>query len=287
MTFGLKNPFQPQSDTEMSHRVFKAGLISLWVVLIVSLSGALMSCKSTQPKTAEEHLSIAQAYIKEGNFGQAYFHLSKALDLDPNDPDVHENLSWLYLFTDRLPEARTELEALKKLRPDGASTEYLSGAILAHMDKHRNALQYFQKARKAGYDLPNIYYDMGQSLMSINQDDKALLAFNQGLSRVPEADTSTQVNFLFAICVANYHLEHLKEAENYCQLALEITPDDEEKQNINNILHNIELLQMMKTEPEGDIDVSDYILEGHDPSLETALEGGVPEREQSTEPENH
>lgn len=263
-------------NISMKNKVFREGVLVLALVLMVGLSITISGCKNGQPQTAEQHLELAQAYLKEGKFDQAYVHLSKALELNPQDPDIHENLSWLYLYTDKLPQAESEFETLKTLRPEGASTEYLNGAILAKLEKHRNALQHYQKARQSGYEEPGIFYDMGQSLMAVKEDAQALLVFNQGLSRLPEADTNRQVNFLFSICLANYHLEQFNEAKNFCQWAFDITPDEDEKQNINHILHNIQLLQVMETEPESDIDISEYIKEGHDPNSDTAIEGGVP-----------
>jgi Flp pilus assembly protein TadD len=94
--------------------------------------GHLTQAAQKLPNDPDVQNLLGYSYRKLGNYDKALEHYRAALKLDPGHRGAHEYLGELYLETDRLPDAESELNALKKSCPwFGKCEEYedLKGEI--------------------------------------------------------------------------------------------------------------------------------------------------------------
>jgi tetratricopeptide (TPR) repeat protein len=68
---------------------------------------------------ADVHNLIGFALRKTGDYGQAYTHYRKALELDPEHKGALEYLGELYVETGQIDKAREHVVILKRLCPKG------------------------------------------------------------------------------------------------------------------------------------------------------------------------
>ena len=60
----------------------------------------------------------ANVYYRKKEYGQAEDYYNKALKIVPENGDIHNNLSWVYIDTGRFEEAEGEIEKALKIKKD-------------------------------------------------------------------------------------------------------------------------------------------------------------------------
>ncbi len=234
-------------------RVFLLKRISicLGLLLLVAGFGACGKMAQTSTKSPEEHLQIAQRLIEKGNFEKALKHLNQALSLSPEDPDIHLNLGWLYLYTGKLEDAKSELEIVSRAKPDSAKTQYLKGAIYSHLDQQQDAVTYYLKALEQDTENTQLHFDTANSLVALNQYPEAIEHLKIGLDLTPQDNVGGRTNFLFALCSVHYKQKDFDQAYQYCEEAAEATPDPDEEDRIQDFIHQLKLVEELEKEPAG------------------------------------
>lgn len=102
--------------------------------------GHLTQAAQKLPNDADVQNLLGYSYRKLGNYDKALEHYRAALKLDPGHRGAHEYLGELYLETNRLADAESELNALKKSCPwFGKCEEYedLKGEIEKYKAKKK------------------------------------------------------------------------------------------------------------------------------------------------------
>lgn len=224
--------------------------------MTVGLLGLLLltGCHLAQ-NTGENNpqLQHAKKLIEQGNFEAAFVELNKALQDAPKDPNVHLNLGWLYLYTDDVPNATSELAKAESLGPDLAETYHLRGALFSYQAQHQNdnarkeslqlaAIENFRKALEANDKNDQTYFDLATSLSAINRNEDALEVLDKGFEHIPDKDLEMQVNYQIATCAAHSKLQMYEEAIKDCQQALEFTHNPASRERIESMIENMKLM---------------------------------------------
>ena len=63
-------------------------------------------------------LNLGNLYRRQGNFAEAEKLLNRALESQPDDPEVHYSMGMLYARQDKFDQAMAYLEKSVELRPD-------------------------------------------------------------------------------------------------------------------------------------------------------------------------
>jgi Flp pilus assembly protein TadD len=79
--------------------------------------GHLTKAVQEEPRNADVHSMLGYSYRKVGTFDKSMEHYQTALKLDSNHRSAHEYLGELYLDMNQLPNAEKQLAALKKACP--------------------------------------------------------------------------------------------------------------------------------------------------------------------------
>ncbi|HEY9685668.1 MAG TPA: tetratricopeptide repeat protein [Coleofasciculaceae cyanobacterium] len=226
-------------------------ITGLAVVLIALLPGCGQGTGGSNSANAQ--LERAKKLIENGNFEQAFMELNQALAMAPQDPNVHLNLGWLYLYTDEPEHADQELKKAEELSPDMAEAYHLRGSLLSyHSQKEQNpdkarklqedAMQNYRKCLERDDKSYQTYFDLASSQASVGKYEEALGTLDKGFEHIPANDLETQVNFQMSSCADNAALGLYEEAVADCKQALEFTNNPASRDRISEMIENMRLM---------------------------------------------
>ncbi len=244
----LKNT--PKKHTPSS-RLLTIIAASFSIIVLCLLS----ACKPAAIDPATAPLESAKKLIQGGNYAEAYLRLTRALQDAPQDPSVHLNMGWLYLYTDEVKKAESELAKAQELDSSMADGYHLQGAIAVDQAQklqasnpararylEQQALENFKQSLMRDDKNHQTYFDEASVLMSLNQNDAAVDALDKGFDYIPEKDLETQVNFQVATCSAHARMQRYEDAIADCNQALGFTHSPAAKQRIEDMIENMKLL---------------------------------------------
>jgi tetratricopeptide (TPR) repeat protein len=97
---------------------------------------------------------------------KAFDYYQKALQANPNDPALHNNLGSLYADIGKVTEAQAEFQKAAELNPAGASTYYYNmGVILVNKGKMDDASVALKKSTDTDPNNANAWYWYGMALL--------------------------------------------------------------------------------------------------------------------------
>lgn len=260
----------------------KSVIFSASLLLLTSLS-FLTGCQHSGSSATRPELEKARHFISQGNYAAAFVQLNQALAEAPRDPDVHLNLGWLYLYTDDVSHAEQEWAKAHSLAPDRAEGYHLKGALLtekarpleksdqkAYQQRQEEAILNFREALRRDKKNSQTYFDLATSLLSLNRNQEALDALDEGFDHIPEKELDTQVDFQIASCSAHARLGMYEEAIADCKQAREFTNNPAQKQRVDDMVESMTLLN-----PSLSTDASDSEKPSLSPSDAKAVDSAV------------
>lgn len=235
----------------------------LFLMILTGFSPFLQGCsdtsasKNVEPESmSQEQLVTIKKLINDGDFSEAFLQLNHALNLKPNNPAVHINLAWLYLYTENLERAQKEIEFIKKLLPTAVELPHLEGVFNQHkaqnLSQKSNPEQSQQHHRAAILKLRNaltqdphnhqIHFDLATSLSATGKNEEAVSILDSGFDYIPNEDLETQVNFQIAICSLHAKMELFHDAILDCEQAAAFATTADAKNRINTLVESMKLL---------------------------------------------
>lgn len=162
---------------------YKGGLTVFYICLVTLFLSACAAVPKVivlhDPLSAEEHLSLglgyelngeydeaigeydkavrqsegdyrplyymANACYKKGEYDLAEEYYRKALEISPDSGDIYNNLAWTYMATERLDEAREEIEKALSIRRDPYYLDTLAN-IYGRMGQYEEAVVVIEEA---------------------------------------------------------------------------------------------------------------------------------------------
>ena len=98
---------------------------------------------------------------RQGEFEAALPALLSAKDIDPENPETHYNLGWLYLQTGQSKEADASLRRAVELAPDHVQALHDLGILHAQAGAWDQASSSLRKALEVRPDFPEAHYSLG------------------------------------------------------------------------------------------------------------------------------
>ncbi|MBI4233219.1 MAG: tetratricopeptide repeat protein, partial [Chloroflexi bacterium] len=151
---------------------------------------ALRSQVSTQRSRLREeaiHNVIEATTLHEkGRLSEAERLYVHALDLDPDDPEAHNNLGNLLGDTGRPQEAEEELRKALALRPDYPEVHYNLGVLLGQTGRPQEAEGAYRKALALRPDYPEAHNNLGVLLGQTGRPQEAEGAYRKALALRPD-----------------------------------------------------------------------------------------------------
>jgi tetratricopeptide (TPR) repeat protein len=116
----------------------------------------------------------AEGYALRKDFANALKEFLAALQLRPNEPELHEALGELYLENHRGDAAQSELERALALDPSRAHALYLLGRLYVQNRENEKALPYLERALRLQPDLAEASSLLGTAYVRLGQFAKAV-----------------------------------------------------------------------------------------------------------------
>jgi len=139
---------------------------------------ALATLINIAPQSARTHEILAQSLMNRNDYSAAIQEYRRALDADPNLPEIHFELGQALLSYSANESSRTEAEkefqAALAANPADANAEYELGEVAWSRSDFQNALQHYSRALKLHSHFIDAQIGMGKALTSMNEPAKAL-----------------------------------------------------------------------------------------------------------------
>lgn len=109
---------------------------------------AAIEWQGATPTDAQPFLNLGKLLVDRHQPAEAIPHLKRAVELAPNNPTIHEELSHAYSAQQDLPHAQAELETAIALAPNISSLHYQLGQIYRKQGRTDRAQKEFELTAK-------------------------------------------------------------------------------------------------------------------------------------------
>ena len=200
-------------------------------------AGALAEFEATKrlrPEYSEGWRRAGLAQEKLGGLDEAEQHYRKAIELDKDNADAHENLGVLLGSGGQHAEALTEFEAMKRLWPEYSDGWRFAGVALRNLDRLEEAEQHCRKAIQLDESNADAHENLGVLLGSGGRHAEALAEFESVTRLRSEYAKGWRLAGLALV-----ELGRLAEAEQHYRKAIELHEDDvNAHESLGLLLHN-------------------------------------------------
>jgi tetratricopeptide (TPR) repeat protein len=121
-----------------------------------------------------------------GRINEAVEAFQKATQLNPSNPDGHNNLGTALQDQGKLAEAMEALNKALSLKPDYTEAYYNMGNVLLGQGELEEAIEAYKKALSLKPDFVKAYYNMGNALQKQGKPEEAIEAYKKSLSLKPD-----------------------------------------------------------------------------------------------------
>jgi Flp pilus assembly protein TadD len=152
-----------------------------------------------QPDYADAHNNLGNALLQKGRVDEALDHFHVAVELQPGDASARNNLGNALLSAGRLGEAIPQYEEALKLQPNFAKAHNNLGWSLLQTGRLDEALAHFQKALEVEPDYANAHNNLGFALLRKGRVREAIAHCQTAVKLQPDdAGTLSNLAWLLA-----------------------------------------------------------------------------------------
>jgi tetratricopeptide (TPR) repeat protein len=138
------------------------------------------------PNYAEAHNNLGNVLLQQGQIDKALSHYTEALRLNPKYAEAHYNMAVILYGQGKIAEAITHYREAIRLRPDYVDAFYNLAAALDGQGDFQGAVANYSEAIRLKPDFVEAYNNLGVTLFNHGQVQKALDAFSQALRVKPD-----------------------------------------------------------------------------------------------------
>jgi len=206
---------------ELSSEILIGGNFGLANVLALSAAEGL---NGTDKASAFSIAGLSAYYNGEKNCSEE--HYKKALEIDPNNADAHNNYAILLIDLDRKNEAEEHYKKALEIKPDYGDAHYNYANLLVDLERKNEAEEHYKKALETKPDDSEAHYNYAILLVNLGRKSEAEEHYKKALEIKPDyADAHNNYALLLI------DLDRKNEAEEHYKKALEIKPDDADAHN--------------------------------------------------------
>ena len=177
--------------------------------------------RATKHSLAEPVLvAYAQALAATGDPHLAASKLKQALQSDPNNANLHDNLGSLFAQQHNWQSAKVEFTEALRLQPDLASAHFHLGMTMQQTDQP-DAFAEFERAAQLAPDNDAIALELGRSYASLGDDARAAVQFQKVLAR-----DSNSIPAMLELALVDQRTGQITEATVLLRKVVEANPKD-------------------------------------------------------------
>ena len=121
-----------------------------------------------------------------GQFDAAIKLLQSSIAQYNSDYRLYEEMSDIYLYTGKMPQARKAIDFALELNPESATWNYLKGFILLSNDKVNDALTYLEKSNQLMWNNAEVLRNLGWAYTIIWEQNKGIAILKRALNLSPD-----------------------------------------------------------------------------------------------------
>jgi len=138
-----------------------------------------------EPDSTEAHNNLGNVLRQTGKVDEAIAHFQRALELSPDDVAAHDNLGLAFRQTGKIDQAIAQFEAVIQLKPDSAEAHNSLGSALRQAGRVDEAIAHYQAALRLKSDYAEAHYNLGNAFMEQKNMGEAVFQFQQSLAVKP------------------------------------------------------------------------------------------------------
>jgi tetratricopeptide (TPR) repeat protein len=135
---------------------------------------------------AGDQLTIGFAWFEQGKIDEAIAHYQKALNIDPDYAEAHDNLGSALLAVGKTNQAIEQYHEVLRLQPDSAKTHNNLGLALAAVGRTGEGIEHLQQALRLKSDDAAVHYNLGNVLAAAGRSNEAIGHFQEALRLKPD-----------------------------------------------------------------------------------------------------
>ena len=172
------------------------------------------------PDSAETHNDWGKVLLEQGRTAEAIEHFQKAVEIDPDCAEAHNNLGILLAAQGQTAQAIKHYQIAIKLNPDRAEVYNNLGNVLATQGRTAEAIEHFQKALEIEPYYAKAHHNLANVLAAQGRLDEAIAHFQNAVELRP--DYSEAQNDWGTILLEQ---GRFAEAMEHFQKAVQLNPD--------------------------------------------------------------
>ena len=196
------------------------------------------------PNLAEAHNNLGSAYDKNGRIDDAMAEYKKALAINPNLAEAHNNLGSAYDKNGRIDDAIAEYKQALAINPNFAEAHYKLGMRYSTKDRVEEAIFHFRQAITINPKYVNAYNNL--AWIYATSPHATFRDAPQAVSLATKACELTNyqnANLLDTLAAAYAEAGNFKKAIAYQSSALDVSKEEEKPA----LLKRLELYKMGQT----------------------------------------
>lgn len=171
--------------------------------------------------SATDRYNLANCYVRIGDFVQAEREYRKALAVDPEHPEIYNNLALLLVKMQRFNEAKNVLNKMLLYKSADAGYFENMGLIYDAQGEYGLAVEQYRKVLELNPDSSSAYNKLAVTYFKKGDTERAILLLEQGLEAFPE-----NVNLYKNLALMYRDTGNYKRELYYWQRAYKLDPND-------------------------------------------------------------
>jgi type IV pilus assembly protein PilF len=158
----------------------------LSIVLVVILATSCASVSEKDVKNSQYHYQLGISYLNDNNIQPAFTELQKAIELNPDDKEIHNALGVIYLTKlDDYPNAIKHFQKALAIDENYSEAATNLGNTYANMKKYDKAIESYKIALSNPQykNAAMAFNNLGMVYYRLSKLDEALSAFKEALKR--------------------------------------------------------------------------------------------------------
>jgi tetratricopeptide (TPR) repeat protein len=151
------------------------------------------------PQDANIHNNLCTAYGKFGRYEEAVKSCRQAIQLKPDLAEAHNNLGWSYHKLGRYAEAIESCKQAIRLMPDFATAHYNLGNQYFALKKYGEAAESYKQAIRFEFDFGEGHMNLGAAYNQMGRFEEAIASYKLAIRLKPtlaEAHLNLGMTFL-------------------------------------------------------------------------------------------
>jgi len=151
--------------------------------------------------------------------------LQRAIEHDPNNPEVLNMLAQAYMRKDDFAHAQIVLQRMVQVDPNNVTAKYILGLTYAEQHQYDDARRVYSELTQQQPNNAGAWTMLGASLDGLNREEDAIAAYNKAISLSPKnSETYRELG------LAQAKLNRFQDAVASLQKAAELDPNNGEIQ---------------------------------------------------------